>query len=196
MRLIAFLVALMQCHVVVAQETDAVDASVKQNVDQSASVGNPNVDINGENANRRTNEEGLDYVAYQMALDFAKSLWEVGTAGQGYRYTYKRTMFGIYPPPERLNIEVDPTGTISRVTDANVAPVQQEDVFVQTVPEIFDEIQDAIDQSAVTISVTYNGVLGYPEDVYIRIWADLADLEAFIFISTLCRVCTENGPIT
>ena len=195
MRLIAFLVALMQCHVVVAQETDAVDASVKQNVDQSASVGNPNVDINGENANRRTNEEGLDYVAYQMALDFAKSLWEVGTAGQGYRYTYERTMFGIYPPPGRLNIEVDPTGTISGVTDVDVAPVQQEDVFVQTVPEIFDEIQNAIDQSAVTISVTYNGVLGYPEDVYIDISENIADEEASIQIFTLCRICTETIPI-
>ena len=56
---------------------------------------------------------------------------------------------------------------------------------VETVEGVFDAIQDAIDQDAHSIVVTYDAVLGYPRDVSIDYSLMIADEEYSIDIANL-----------
>ncbi len=104
----------------------------------------------------------------QGELDVNRALWDAA-AVHDYSMTFQRlclfcpTEFLI---PVRITVRGD---TIHEVTDLDTGePVEEpaEGVFL-TIDEVFDVIQDAVDQNAAEIDVRYNSTFGYPTDVAI-----------------------------
>ncbi len=104
----------------------------------------------------------------QTELDEHRALWDVA-AITDYSMRFQRLCVFCeidFLIPVRITVRGD---TIDTVTDLDSgAPVVEttEGTFL-TIDELFDFIQDAINQNASEIDVRYNEVLGYPTDVNI-----------------------------
>jgi hypothetical protein len=104
----------------------------------------------------------------QGELDVNRALWDAA-AVHDYSMTFQRLCFNCdieFLIPVRITVRGD---TIHEVTDLDTgAPVEQpaEGAFL-TIDEVFDVIQNAIDQDAAEIDVRYNSTFGYPTDVII-----------------------------
>ncbi len=109
----------------------------------------------------------------QGSLDEGRSLWN--TAGiTDYTIRLQRTTACFFcdtsdlVPDARLTVVAD---TLTEVFDIqnDVAVTQINPGVFFTINELFDFLQDAIDQDAAGFDVSYDGVLGYPTDIDIDI---------------------------
>ena len=104
----------------------------------------------------------------QTALDESRSLWE-GAGIADYSIRFQRMSSCIFCDPSEL-ILVRLTirgGVLEEVIDVDGdQPVTEFNpgIFL-TVAELFVFIQDAIDQQAAEIDITYDQLLGYPTDI-------------------------------
>jgi hypothetical protein len=104
----------------------------------------------------------------QEELDSHRLMWE--TAGiTDYRIRFQRLCLNCSVDllvPVHITVR---DGVIESVTDVDTGqPVDPDNFgFYQTIDEMFDTIQFAIDENAAEIDVTYDEVLGFPSDANI-----------------------------
>lgn len=113
----------------------------------------------------------------QSKLDDARARWEIEKPG-AYQYKWSRSCectSDVFR--EKLVTVSGDMITGAMFTDDNTAVPTTAWTTILTVPALFDEIQDAIDQDAHTIRVTYDGALGYPSRVSIDYSVNVADEE-------------------
>lgn len=120
----------------------------------------------------------------QHALDAARALW-AANGGEDYDLTFSWQCFCIIDYVQRVDIEVR-GGTVEAgaVTDTGVPLNQDQLAEYRTVEQLFELIQDAIDEDAAEIRVTY-AADGYPAEVWIDFSRRTADEERGFFIHTL-----------
>ena len=120
----------------------------------------------------------------QDALDAAQSLWGV-RGGDDYDMTFNWQCFCVLEYVARVDLEVR-AGSIHAgvVTDDRTALSAERLAEYQTVERLFELVQDAIDQDAEEIRVTY-APEGHPSEVWIDYSTRVADEELGFFIHQL-----------
>lgn len=113
----------------------------------------------------------------QLELDAARALWE-STATSNYTYNFNWQCFCIEDFVARVTVTVQDGQVMSviRVEDGQPVDEQFKDSFV-TVDELFDRLQDAIDQNAASIRAEFDPGNGLPTEVFIDYQAIIADEE-------------------
>ena len=101
----------------------------------------------------------------QEELDSHRTMWDVAGITD-YRIQFQRLCLNCsvdFLVPVHITVR---DGVIEEVTDVDTGqPVDPEIVGTfPTIDQVFDLIQDAIDQDAAQIDVTYDEVLGFPSD--------------------------------
>jgi Family of unknown function (DUF6174) len=120
----------------------------------------------------------------QDALDAARDLW-AQQGGDDYDMTFNWQCFCIVDFVQRADLEVRGDSVEGGVVTDSGDPVSSDMLAeYQTVSELFDLIQDAIDQDAAEIRVTY-AAAGYPDEVWIDYDERIADEERGFFIHAL-----------
>lgn len=115
--------------------------------------------------------------AEQRALDDARSLWQQAGVSH-YEFYFRRSCFCGDEVTQEVKMEVDSGVVVSLTYAATGMPVdaQYRDSF-ETVAQMFDTIQDAIDRGADDIDVAYDPDYGYPREISIDYWKNAADDE-------------------
>ncbi len=101
-----------------------------------------------------------------------------------YRYTFSNGCFCIPEARGPVIIEVR-NGKIKSITSvATGQPVQNPEYFQKynTIPKLFNVIQDAINRKAYSLDVAYNPRLGYPTQINIDYNSQIADEEIYLTI--------------
>ncbi|MBN3941942.1 MAG: DUF6174 domain-containing protein [Nostoc sp.] len=115
-------------------------------------------------------------------LRFNKRLWEQANI-YNYRITVSNSCFCIPDARGPVVIQVRNGQTTSITSVATGKPVNPQ--FFQkydTIPELFNVIQDAINRKASNLDVEYNAKLGYPTKINIDYSSQIADEEIFLTI--------------
>jgi Family of unknown function (DUF6174)/Domain of unknown function (DUF6438) len=101
-----------------------------------------------------------------------------------YSYVFTRSCFCAPKSTEPITIEFR-NGNINYISSGGT-PVQKE-LFERynSIPKLFDVIQDAIDNKAAKVNVKYHPTLGYPTDISLDYKAQVADDELFIKVRDL-----------
>ena len=113
----------------------------------------------------------------QSELDDARAKWEREDVGA---YQFKWTRSCECDPEvfrEKLVTVSGDMITGAMYTDDNTAVPTTAYATIWTVPALFDRIQDAIDEDAYSIHITYDAMLGYPSRVSIDYSLEIADEE-------------------
>lgn len=119
----------------------------------------------------------------QAALDAAESLW-AARGGDDYDMAFNWQCFCVVDYVARVDLEVH-GGVIEAGTTEDGTELSAERLAdYMAVPELFAMIQDAIDQDAYEIRVTYASD-GYPDEVWIDYDERTADEERGFFIHAL-----------
>ncbi|HFD88139.1 MAG TPA: hypothetical protein ENJ35_10760 [Gammaproteobacteria bacterium] len=121
-----------------------------------------------------------------------RSKWEALNIDD-YTYTLQRSCF--CGPNERRPVDI--TVHNGEVTSAKYAdtgePLPENASFNRlTIPDLFDQIQGAIDQNAERIDVTYDPQTGIPGNMYIDISSQIADEEMGITATNFQPIGTPN----
>jgi hypothetical protein len=134
----------------------------------------PSIDIAQLVANNNLN---------QRRLNFNRRLWNNQNISN-YRYTFSNGCFCIPEARGPVIIEVR-NGKIKSITSvATGQPVQNPEYFQKynTIPKLFNVIQDAINRKAYSLDVAYNPRLGYPTQINIDYNSQIADEEIYLTI--------------
>lgn len=119
---------------------------------------------------------GGDLSAAQADLDEARERWEAAGLS-GYTLTYQPTCFC---PQARWTVIVE---------DGEVADSSVEGDAMQgppmTVADMFDAIQQAIDDGVATVSAEYDADLGHPVSYYVDVDQMMADEEYGVTVRSL-----------
>ncbi|MBC1238788.1 DUF6174 domain-containing protein [Nostoc sp. 2RC] len=119
----------------------------------------------------------------QRRLNFNRRLWNNQNISN-YRYTFSNGCFCIPEARGPVIIEVR-NGKIKSITSvATGQPVQNPEYFqnYNTIPKLFNVIQDAINRKAYSLDVAYNPRLGYPTQINIDYNSQIADEEIYLTI--------------
>lgn len=123
-------------------------------------------------------------------VDENQALWQTFMTGCGYTMIFFN---GCFCPPEyrgpylAVVNSADEVASAMYVQDSShnlsgTLVVDPDDGRITTIQGTFDRIQQALDQGAADLSVTYDPVAGYPSDVYIDWELYMADEETRISI--------------
>jgi hypothetical protein len=115
-------------------------------------------------------------------LKFNRNLWNQQNISN-YRYTVSNSCFCIGDARGPVVIEVRNGQTTSITSVATGKPVNPE--FFQnynTIPKLFDVIQDAINRKAFSLDVQYSARFGYPTQINIDYNSQIADEEKYLTI--------------
>ncbi|WP_411908677.1 DUF6174 domain-containing protein [Nostoc sp. MS1] len=115
-------------------------------------------------------------------LYFNRNLWNKQNISN-YRYTLSNSCFCIPEARGPVIIEVRNGQTTSITSVATGQPVNSE--YFQnynTIPKLFNLIQDAIARQASSLTVNYDTRRGYPTQINIDYSAQIADEELFLKI--------------
>ncbi len=115
-------------------------------------------------------------------LKFNRRLWNQKNV-YNYRYTISNSCFCIPDARGPVVIEVRNGQTVSVTSVATGQPVDPQ--FFQTyntIPKLFDVIEDAIKRRAYSLNVRYNARFGYPTQIDIDYNSQIADEEIFLTI--------------
>ncbi|QLE57841.1 DUF6174 domain-containing protein [Nostoc sp. TCL26-01] len=121
-------------------------------------------------------------------LKYNRSLWNSKNIFN-YRYTLSNSCFCIPDARGPVIIEVRNGQTVSITSVATGQPADPQ--FFQrynTVPKLFDVIQDAIARRADSLNVSYNHRLGYPTQINIDYESQIADEELFLTIENFQKL--------
>ncbi len=115
-------------------------------------------------------------------FQFNRNLWNYRNIFN-YRYTLSNSCFCLPDARGPVVIEVRNGQTTSITSVATGQPVDPQ-LFQQynTIPKLFDVIQDAINRTAYSLNVRYNPRLGYPTQIDIDYSSQLADEEVYLTI--------------
>ncbi|MBH8551628.1 hypothetical protein I8751_04410 [Nostocaceae cyanobacterium CENA357] len=115
-------------------------------------------------------------------LKFNRHLWNQQNISN-YRYTFSNGCFCIPDARGPVIIEVRNGQTTSITSVATGLPVDGQ-FFQQynTIPKLFNVIQDAINRRAYSLNVQYDARLGYPTQIDIDYNAQIADEELYLTI--------------
>ncbi|MBX9258737.1 hypothetical protein H1Q63_33260 [Desmonostoc muscorum CCALA 125] len=116
-------------------------------------------------------------------LYFNRRLWEKQNISN-YRYTFSNGCFCIPDARGPVIIEVR-NGKKPLITSvATGQPVENPEFFdkYNTIPKLFNVIQDAINRQASSLDVNYNPKLGYPTQINVDYNAQIADEEIYLTI--------------
>lgn len=118
-------------------------------------------------------------------LQRSKQLWAKQKISN-YRFTLRRSCFCLPKATEPVTIAVRRGKVTSLVAASNGQPANPE-YFEQynSIPKLFDIIQDAIAKKAHRISVTYHPTLGYPTQISIDYDKQIADEELSLTVNQL-----------
>jgi hypothetical protein len=117
----------------------------------------------------------------QRRLNFNRRLWEKRNISN-YRYTFSNGCFCIPDARGPVIIEVR-NGKKPLITSvATGQPVDNPEFFnkYNTIPKLFNVIQDAINRRAFSLDVNYNPRLGYPTQINVDYNAQIADNDNFL----------------
>ncbi|HIK08416.1 MAG TPA: hypothetical protein IGS40_27700 [Trichormus sp. M33_DOE_039] len=115
-------------------------------------------------------------------LKFNRSLWNSRNISN-YRYTFSNGCFCVPDARGPVVIEVRNGKTVSITSVATGQPVDPQ--FFQnynTIPKLFNVIQDAIARQASSLTVQYNARYGYPTQINVDYNAQIADEEIYLTI--------------
>nr|WP_313931927.1 MULTISPECIES: DUF6174 domain-containing protein [Nostoc] len=118
----------------------------------------------------------------QRQLQFNRNLWTKQNISN-YRYTFSNGCFCIPEARGPVIIEVRNGQTKSITSVATGQPVNPE--YFQnynTIPKLFNVIQDAIARQASSLDVAYNPKLGYPTKINVDYYSQIADEEIYLTI--------------
>ncbi|MEH1832373.1 MAG: DUF6174 domain-containing protein [Nostoc sp.] len=118
----------------------------------------------------------------QKRLEFNRSFWNRRNISN-YEYTLSNSCFCIEDARGPVVIKVRNGQTISVTSVATGKPVNPD--FFQsynTIPKLFDVIQDAINRKAFSLNVEYNARFGYPTKINIDYNSQIADEEKYLTI--------------
>lgn len=115
-------------------------------------------------------------------LQFNRNLWNQRNISN-YRYTLSNSCFCLPDARGPVVIEVRNGQTTSITSVATDQPVDPQLFFAyDTIPKLFDVIQDAIKRRAYSLNVRYNPRLGYPTQLDIDYSSQIADEEVYLTI--------------
>jgi hypothetical protein len=115
-------------------------------------------------------------------LQFNRRLWNQQNI-DSYRYTFSNSCFCIPEARGPVVIEVRRGQTTSITSVETGEPVDPQ--FFQkynTIPKLFNVIQEAISAKAFSLNVRYNAKLGYPTQIDIDYNSQIADEELYLTI--------------
>lgn len=120
----------------------------------------------------------------QRKLQFNRRVWEKQNI-TGYRYTFSNGCFCIPDARGPVVIEVRNGRTFSVSSVTTGQPVSNPEFFqnYNTIPKLFNIIQDAIARQAVNLNVSYNSRHGYPTQINVDYNAQIADEELYLNIN-------------
>ncbi len=112
----------------------------------------------------------------QAQLVTARGLWQAHGSGW-YTFKLSRACFCVLSGRE-IEISVENGSVVwAQYTDSK-NPVEAAWIsYLQTIPDLFDKIEDAITRKAASLSVSYDPVYGYPTKITIDYSATVADDE-------------------
>jgi hypothetical protein len=120
-------------------------------------------------------------------LTINRQLWRKQKS-RNYRYQVSKSCFCV--PEARGPVKVTVRrGRTTSVTDAQGKPVKRE-FFNQydTVPELFNVIEDAIAKKASSVNVQYHPQFGYPTQINIDYDSQMADEELYLTVENLQKL--------
>jgi Family of unknown function (DUF6174) len=119
----------------------------------------------------------------QRKLQFNRRLWEKQNI-LNYRYTFSNGCFCIPDARGPVVIEVRNGKTRSITSVETGQPVTNPEYFqnYNTIPKLFNVIQDAIARQAFSLDVSYSAKYGYPTQINIDYNAQIADEELYLTI--------------
>ncbi|MFN6540280.1 MAG: DUF6174 domain-containing protein [Nostoc sp. EkiNYC01] len=125
----------------------------------------------------------------QRQLTFNRRLWEKQNISN-YRYTFSNGCFCIPDARGPVIIEVRNGKTTSIVSVETGQPVQNPEIFdkYNTIPKLFNVIQDAINRRAYSLNVSYSPRLGYPTQINVDYNAQIADEEIYLTIENFEQI--------
>ncbi|MFN6513658.1 MAG: DUF6174 domain-containing protein [Nostoc sp. CreGUA01] len=119
----------------------------------------------------------------QRRLSFNRRLWSNQNISN-YRYTFSNGCFCIPEARGPVIIEVRNGKTRSITSKETGLPVENPEFFknYNTIPKLFNVIQDAINRRASSLNVDYNPKLGYPTQINVDYNTQIADEEIYLTI--------------
>ncbi|BAY77722.1 hypothetical protein NIES25_41900 [Nostoc linckia NIES-25] len=125
----------------------------------------------------------------QRRLKFNRNLWNKQNISN-YRYTLSNSCFCIPEARGPVIIEVRNGETKSITSVATGQPVENREFFQKynTIPKLFNVIQDAISRKASNLDVNYSPRLGYPTQINIDYNSQIADEEIYLTIENFEQI--------
>lgn len=119
----------------------------------------------------------------QRRLNFNRNLWNKQNISN-YRYTFSNGCFCIPEARGPVIIEVRNGETKSITSVATGQPIENIELFqnYNTIPKLFNVIQDGIARKASNLDVNYSPKLGYPTQINIDYNSQIADEEIYLTI--------------
>ncbi|MCC5669778.1 DUF6174 domain-containing protein [Nostoc sp. CHAB 5784] len=127
-------------------------------------------------------DNNLNLKRLEKQLEFNRHFWNQQNISK-YSYQLSNSCFCIGDARGPVVIEVRNGQTTSITSVATGQPVNRE--YFQnydTIPKLFDVIQDAIKRKAFSLNVRYNARFGYPTQIDIDYNSQIADEERYLTI--------------
>lgn len=122
----------------------------------------------------------------QSELDAYWQQWDAMDLND-YRFTFERSCF--CPPEFRPRVAITVKNReVESVHDAHSGNLLADPPYSYTIDDLFAIIQGAVDEGAVTVSVSYDPRFGHPVDVYIDTYANVADEEFSMAVRDLVEL--------
>ncbi|GAX37369.1 DUF6174 domain-containing protein [Nodularia sp. NIES-3585] len=121
-------------------------------------------------------------------LQFNRRLWNQQNISN-YRYTLSNSCFCIPEARGPVVIEVR-NGQTTSITSVATGLAVEPQLFQEynTIPKLFNVIQDAINRQAFSLNVSYSPRLGYPTQINIDYNSQMADEEVYLTIENFEEV--------
>jgi Family of unknown function (DUF6174) len=121
-------------------------------------------------------------------LTATRQLWKKQNI-RNYRYKLSRSCFCFPKASGPITVTVT-KGRKSYLTDATGKPMVESEIFSEydTVPKLFNLIEDAIAKKASNLTVQYDPKFGYPTQINIDYDSQMADEELYLTIDNLQKI--------